>query len=85
MLNKIKNYLKYRKNRKIVKRELAAAGAAFLPLISHAGSVTGTVFAFITKVTNELRDTEGEQFFESLLEELSHALKTDNERSNADT
>lgn len=79
-LNKIIKYLEYRKNRKIVKRELANIGATFLPVISNAGNITNTIVKFITKVSKELNNIENEKFFELLLDELSDVLKTDNER-----
>ena len=70
-MNKIIKYLEYRKNRKIVKRELANIGATFLPVISNAGNITNTIVKFITKVSKELNNIENEKFFELLLDELS--------------
>lgn len=80
MTNKIKEYLEYKRNKKIVKRELAVIGATFLPFISNAGNITGTIVSFVSKMSNELNGVGGERFFELLLDELSKTLQTDNER-----
>lgn len=80
MINKIKEYLEYKKTKKNVKRELAVIGATFLPLISNAGNITGTIVSFVSKMSNELNGVGGEKFFELLLDELSKTLQTDNER-----
>lgn len=80
MFNKIRKYLEYRKNKKIIKKELAAIGASFLPIVANAGNVTSNFMSFITKISIELSNIHGETFFELLLNELSDLLKTDNER-----
>lgn len=80
MINKIKKYLEYKRNKKIVKRELAVIGVTFLPLLSNAGNITSTIVSFVSKMSNELNGVGGEKFFELLLDELSKTLQTDNER-----
>lgn len=80
MMKRIKTYFEYRKNKKIVKKELATIGATFLPIVSNASDVTSKIISFITKISIELNSVGGEKFFELLLDELSKTLKTDNER-----
>ena len=80
MVNKIKEYLKYRKNKKIVKREMAVIGASFLPIISNASVISKDISLFISKLSKELNAVGGERFIEMLLNELSSVLQSDNER-----
>lgn len=80
MFSKIRKYLEYRKNKKVVKKELVAIGATFLPIVANASNITSNILLFITKLSNELNSVGGEKFFELFLNELSGVLKTDNER-----
>lgn len=80
MIKKIKEYLEYRRNKKLVKKEIAKIGASILPIVSNASTVGKDVIMFVTKLANESNKIEGEQFIEMILSELSKMLQTDNER-----
>lgn len=80
MLNKLKKYLEYRRNKKIVKREIATIGATFLPIVSNASSISKDIILFISKLSKELNTVDNEKFLNMLLNELSNVLQTDNER-----
>lgn len=80
MIKKIKEYLQYRKNRKIVKKEIAKIGATILPIVGNASTVGKDIIMFVTKLANASNNVEGEQFIEMVLSELSQVLQTDSGR-----
>ena len=80
MINKIKEYLEYRRNKKIAKRELAKMAATTLPVIREVSDKGTDIVKFIVKLTNETKNVEGERLVEMVLNEVSTALKTDNNR-----
>ena len=80
MINKIKEYLEYRRNKKIAKRELAKMAATTLPVIREVSDKGTDIAKFVIKLTNETKNIEGERLVEMVLNELSTALKTDNNR-----
>lgn len=80
MINKIREYLEYRKNRKIAKRELARMAATTLPVVREVSEKGTDIAKFIVKLTNETKNIGGERLFELILNEVSTALQTDNSR-----
>ena len=80
MINRIKEYLEYRKNKKIAKREFAKMAATTLPVIRKVSDKGADIVKFIVKLTNESKNVEGERLVEMVLNEVSAALKTDNNR-----
>ena len=80
MMKRIKEYLEYRKNKKIAKRELAKMAATTLPVIREISDKGTDIAKFIVKLTNESKNVEGERLVEMVLNEVSAALKTDNNR-----
>ena len=80
MIKRIKEYLEYRKNKKIAKRELAKMGATVLPVVRTVSTKGADIVKFIVKLTNESKNVEGERLVEMVLNEVSVALKTDNNR-----
>lgn len=80
MINKIKEYLEYRRNKKIAKRELAKMAATTLPVIREVSDNGTDIAKFIIKLTNETKNVKGEKLVEMVLNEVSTALQTDNNR-----
>lgn len=84
MFEKIKNYIaerkEYRKNKEVAKKELVKIASTTLPAI-RAFSDKGTDIAkFVVKLTNETKNIKGERLVELVLNEVSTALQTDNNR-----
>ena len=80
MINRIKEYFEYRRNKKIAKRELAKMAATTLHVIREVSDKGADIVKFIVKLTNESKNVEGERLVEMVLNELSTALQTDNNR-----
>lgn len=80
MIKKIKEYVEYRKNKKIAKRELAKMGATVLPVVRTVSAKGVDIVKFIVKLTNETKNVDGEHLVEMVLNEVSTALQTDNNR-----
>ena len=80
MINRIKGYLEYRKNKRIAKRELAKMAATTLPVIREVSDKGTDIAKFIVKLTNETKNIESERLIEMVLNEVSTALQTDNSR-----
>ena len=80
MINRIKEYFEYRKNKKIAKRELAKMVATTLPVIREVSDKGTDIAKFIVKLTNETKNIKGERLVEMVLNEVSTALQTDNNR-----
>ena len=80
MIKRIKEYLEYRKNKKIAKREFAKMVATTLPVIRKVSDKGADIVKFIVKLTNESKNVEGERLVGMVLNEVSAALKTDNNR-----
>ena len=80
MINKFKEYLEYRRNKKIAKRELAKMVATTLPVIREVSDKGTDIAKFVVKLTNDTKNVEGEKLVEMVLNELSTALQTDNNR-----
>ena len=80
MINRIKEYLEYRRNKKIAKRELAKMAATTLPVIREVSNKGTDIAKFVIKLTNETKNIKGERLIELVLNEVSTALQTDNSR-----
>ena len=80
MINKIKEYFEYRRNKRIAKRELAKMAATTLPVIREVSDKGTDIAKFIVKLTNETENIKGERLVEMVLNEVSTALQTDNNR-----
>ena len=79
-MTKIKEYIEYRHNKKIAKRELAKIGATALPVIREVSDKGTNIAKFVVKLTNDTKNVEGERLVELVLNEVSTALQTDNNR-----
>ena len=80
MINRIKEYFEYRRNKRIAKRELAKMAATTLPVIREVSDKGTDIAKFVVKLTNDTKNVEGERLVEMVLNEVSVALKTDNNR-----
>lgn len=80
MLNKLKEYLKYRKNKKIAKRELIAIMATTLPVAREVSVKGSDIIKFIVKLTSETKNADGEVLVKMVLDKIAELLKTDNHR-----
>lgn len=80
MINRMKEYLEYRRNKKIAKRELVKIAATALPTIREVSDKGADIAKFVIKLTNETKNIKGERLIELVLNEVSTALQTDNSR-----
>ena len=80
MINRIKEYFEYRRNKKIAKKELAKIAATTLPVIREISNKGTDIAKFVVKLTNETKNIKGERLVKLVLNEVSTALQTDNER-----
>ena len=80
MIKRIKEYLEYRRNKRIAKRELVKMVATTLPVIREASDKGTDIVKFIVKLTNETKNIKGERLIELVLNEVSTVLQTDNNR-----
>ena len=80
MIKRIKEYLEYRRNKRIAKRELAKMAATTLPVIREVSDKGTNIAKFIVKLTNETKNIKGERLVELVLNEVSTVLQTDNNR-----
>lgn len=80
MINRIKEYFEYRKNKKIAKRELAKMAATALPVVREVSDKGNDIAKFVVRLTNETKNIKGERLVEIVLNEVSTALQTDNNR-----
>ena len=80
MINRIKEYFEYRRNKKIAKRELAKMAATTLPVIREVSDKGTDIAKFIVKLTNETKNIKGERLVKMVLNEVSTALQADNNR-----
>lgn len=80
MIERIKNYLEYRRNKKIAKRELAKMAAAVLPAVRAVSDKGSEIVQFIVKLTDETKNVNGERLIEMVLGEATGALQVDGSR-----
>ena len=80
MINRIKEYFEYKRNKKIAKREIAKMAATTLPVIREVSDKGTDIVKFIVKLTNETKNIKGERLIELVLNEVSTALQADNNR-----
>ena len=80
MIERIKNYLEYRRNKKIAKRELAKMAAAVLPAVRTVSDKGAEIVQFIVKLTDETKNVNGERLIEMVLGEAAEALQVDSSR-----
>ena len=79
-MTKIQEYLEYRRNKKVAKRELVKMAATTLPVVRGLSDKGTDIVNFIIKLINETKNVEGERLVELVLNEVSTVLQTDNNR-----
>ena len=79
MIEKIKEYLEYRKNKKTAKRALVRIAAALLPAVQDTTEKGSEIINFIIRLAGASKDLNGERLVEMVLSEVSDALQSDNE------
>lgn len=79
-MSKFSEYAEYRRNKKIARRELAKMAATTLPVIRELSDKGNNVVKFIKRVDKSTRDVGSEKLIQMVLNEISTALQTDNER-----
>ena len=80
MIERIRKYFEYRRNKKLAKRELAKIAAVTLPVVREVSGKGADIVQFIVKLTNATSDVNGEKLIEMVLSEVSDALQVDNSR-----
>ena len=80
MINRIKEYLEYRRNKRIAKREFTKKADTTLPVIREVSDKGTDIPKFVVKLTKETKNIKGERLVEMVLNEVSTALQTDNNR-----
>lgn len=80
MGNKIKNYLEYKKNIKIVKTEFAQIAATALPALRKSAENKTGILKFIQKLTDSTRNMDGKELTSMVLKETAGLLSTSQER-----
>lgn len=78
MIKRIKEYLEYRKSKKIAKRELIKIAASTLPSIRRTSNNATDIVKFFIKLADETKNIHGERLVELVLNEVSTILQTDN-------
>lgn len=80
MFGKIKEYFTYRKNLKMIKRELTEVAANTLPLISTTTSNALDFVNFLTHVADECNKLSGKELISTIIREIADKLETDETR-----
>lgn len=79
-MNKIKEYMEYKRNKKIVKKEFTKIATTTLPIINELSVKGIDIIKFVIKLVNVTQEVDGERFLELILKEVSTVLQTDNSR-----
>ena len=69
-MTKIREYIEYRRNKKIVKRELAKLGATALLTISQTVTQSADIMNFITRLVKEVENVGADEFIKTVREEI---------------
>lgn len=80
MIKRIKEYLEYRKNKRIEKRELARIAVTTLPIVREIFDKGSDIAKFVVRLTNDTKNVKDDKLVEMVLNEVSAALQTDNNR-----
>lgn len=80
MIKRIKEYLEYRRNKKLIKKEFTKIATTTLSTFRIISDKGNDILRFITKLTEESKNIEGEALIKLILDEVSTVLQTDNNR-----
>ena len=83
MLDSIKGYFEYRKNKKIVKRELAKIGATALQTIPQTVEQSTDIVNFIVRFAKEVENLGTDEFIKTVQEEVvSYIVENIHDKDN---
>lgn len=80
MIKRIREYMEYRNNVKIAKREMAKIMATTLPVVNKVSDKSKDIADCIINITNTSKGLDGKELLEVVLDEVSKTLLTNNER-----
>lgn len=80
IVENIKNYFEYRRNIRVVKRELAGIGAVALPAVRDVSEKGADIVNFAIRLVKSAGSMDGEKLVEMVLNELGALLNTDYNR-----
>ena len=80
MLNKIKEYITYRKNKKIAKRELAKVVATTLPVIREFAEHKAYTLDFIKNTALAAKNMDGSELVNMVVDAVAEMFAVDHER-----
>lgn len=80
MLKKIKEYIEYRKNKKIAKKAMVSIAATVLPTVRELSEKGTFIVKFVTRLANETKNIESDELVKTVLSEISDVLKTSESR-----
>lgn len=84
-MTKIREYIEYRRNKKIVKRELTKLGATVLPTISQTVTQSADIMNFITRLAREVENAGTDEFIKTVREEIvSYIVENIPDKNEAD-
>ena len=76
MINRIKDYLEYRRNKKIAKREIAKIAATTLPVVREVSGKSADIAKFVVRLVNETKDINGDELVKIVISNIADVLKT---------
>lgn len=80
IINKIKDCLEYRRNKRSAKHEVYKMGAAALPVIGKFVHKRADTIEFIQKLVESSKNIDGERLIEMVLDEAADKLLADRTR-----
>lgn len=80
MFNRIKEYITYRKNKKIAKRELAIMAATTLPIIREFAEHKTDILNFIKNTALTAKDMNGSELVNMFIDSIADMFSVSHER-----
>lgn len=80
MMNNFKEYMEYRRNKRIAKRELARIAAVTLPVARETAESKADFVKFVLALSKSTKGMDGKELFETVLSKTAEALKTSDNR-----
>lgn len=70
-MSRIREYLEYKKNKKIAKREMAKLAATTLPLVNQASEKGADIIKFVLHLVDAAKDAKDEKLLETVVHEIA--------------
>ena len=80
MLKRIKEYIQYKRNKRITKKEFVKIGAVVLPAIRVFSEKKSDLLHFVMQLAEESRTMNGEDLFALIIKEVTDKLAADQTR-----